>query len=84
LHDPYVEKWEERNLDINTGEINENGFDAVVIATPHDKYFTEGILQTILSNEDSMVIFDPNGAIPAEVMNKNSKHKFQVIGRGDV
>lgn len=84
LHDPYVEKWEERNLEINTGEITENGFDAVVIATPHDKYFSDGILQNILINEGSMVIFDPNGAIPAEIMNRNSKHKFQVIGRGDV
>jgi nucleotide sugar dehydrogenase len=85
LHDPFVEKWEEKNLDIHTETITETGFDAIIIGTPHDKYIKQGMLEEILSKNDSLpVVFDPHGVITATMMQKFSKYQFKIIGRGDV
>jgi UDP-N-acetyl-D-glucosamine dehydrogenase len=85
LHDPFVERWEEKELDIQTENIRETGFDAIIIGTPHDKYIKEGMLEEILSKEEKLsVVVDPHGIIPDALMQKYSKFKFKVIGRGDV
>ncbi|MBO6587235.1 MAG: nucleotide sugar dehydrogenase [Gracilimonas sp.] len=85
LHDPFVEIWEEKGVDIQTESIDETGFDAIIIGTPHDKYIKEGLLENILRKEDSLsVVIDPHGAITESMMQKFSNHKFKVIGRGDV
>lgn len=85
LHDPFVEIWEEKELEIQTENIKETGFDAIIIGTPHDKYIKEGMLEEILSKEERLsVVVDPHGVITDTLMQKFSKYQFKIIGRGDV
>ena len=85
LHDPFVPYWPEKDLNIQSDdEVFESDYDAVIIGTPHDYYFSEGKLEEFLAKADNTVIFDSHGAVTDFLRNENSKHKFKIIGRGDV
>lgn len=85
LHDPYVPFWEEMDIStINEEDVLSGSYDAVFVGAPHSDYFTGGLLERILSNHKSLVVFDPHGSIPAELREKFSNHTFKITGRGDV
>ena len=47
--------------------------------------FKENRFDKFLSKTDKLVVFDPHGVITDKLRQKYStKHKFKMIGRGDV
>ena len=84
IHDPFINYWPERNLYIFSEKMPLDNFDAIVMGTPHDYYFNDGNLNDLLKRQgQDTVIFDPHGAIPANIINQFSNLDFQKIGSGD-
>lgn len=87
LHDPYVAAWTEYGVETLSDQVVlSKQYDAVVLGTPHTSYFKAHLLQQILEkhNESGLAVFDPHGAIPAELRLKFQQHSFIITGRGDV
>jgi UDP-N-acetyl-D-glucosamine dehydrogenase len=85
LHDPYVSEWEEIAVVTESEkEILNKEYDAVIIGTPHSIYLNNGLLDKILSNHKSVVVFDPYGCISVDTRKKFLNHSFKITGRGDV
>lgn len=85
LHDPYVSFWQEYEVKTETTEeILSKKYDAVIMGTPHTKYFSDGLLEQVLSGHNDIFVFDPHGSIPSAIREKFPKNSFKIIGRGDV
>lgn len=86
LHDPFISYWTEKKVSVcSNDDLFNTNYDAVIIGTPHDYYIKENKLDEFLSKTNKLVVFDPHGAIKDELREKyNNKHKFRIIGRGDV
>jgi len=85
LHDPYVPFWQEYEVKTETTDVVLNKkYDAVIMGTPHTKYFKEGLLEQVLNGQNGIPIFDPHGSIPDSTREKFPKHSFIITGRGDV
>jgi len=83
IHDPFIDYWSERNLQIFSEKMPIDTFDAIVLGTPHNYYFNNGNLNELLIfQEQDTVIIDPHGAIPANITNQFSNLDFQKIGSG--
>ena len=54
------------------------------MGTPHAKYFSEGLLDEVLSGHNDIFVFDPHGSIPSTIRKNFPKISFKIIGRGDV
>ncbi len=87
LHDPYVEHWDETNLDISPDleKILVRNFDLVVISTAHSFYINSESLISTLLEKDSLMIYDTVGVLQnSEIDSLKAKHKLIVLGRGDL
>lgn len=85
LKDPYIKEWRGIDLQSDEGLNNAADLDAIIIGTPHTIYFKEGgILDNLLTHSEETLVVDSHGAIGDNYIEKNEKHKFLIIGRGDV
>lgn len=84
VHDPYVEFWEEVEVrPAKTEVVFNQRFDAVFLGCPHDIYINNGFFEKILRSKEAIFVFDPHGAIPANLKKKFSHHSYIITGRGD-
>lgn len=82
LHDPYVEKWDEYNIFMeSTQNVLEKEYDAVFIGCPHNQYLNTDLFNSILEKNKSLVIFDPHGVINEISINKYINHSLKTIGK---
>lgn len=86
LNDPYIDIWEEKGVKINN-DLKElkRDLDIIVIGTPHSIYFDEKVVDNLINNNSKKVlVVDSHGVISNDYIKKHNKHKFIIIGRGDV
>ena len=57
----------------------------LIIGTPHEYYLKGNRLFDFLTKTNELIFFDPHGVISDDFRLKfSTKHKFIIIGRGDV
>ena len=80
-HDPYVDYWDELNIEISKKLYKAKNFDAVVVAVPHKQYRD---LDLSVWGKGCSIILDANGVFSDEQRNlaRKSGIKIESIGRG--
>jgi UDP-N-acetyl-D-glucosamine dehydrogenase len=85
-HDPFIDKWEEMDIEINQDlnyHFNSNP-DVIIISTGHTIYQSKETVD-LIKKLDSIYIFDMIGHLSkSQIENLNKKHKVKVLGRGDL
>ncbi len=87
LHDPYVDFWEEKSLEVSSDleHLLEKEFDVLIFCTNHGEYINNApLIQTITTRKD-LFIFDTIGVLnqnEIELLKQN--HTVKVVGRGDI
>ena len=87
LHDPYVNVWEEKEIEVSSDldQLFKEDIDILVFCTNHSEYINNEWLIQSISNKKNNFIFDTVG-----VLNKNEinilkeSHTVKVVGRGDI
>ena len=86
IHDPFVEFWEELNLDVinSIDQIFNFDPDLLIFSTAHTFYKDSNFFEKIMDLK-KLLIFDTVGLFGDQQINRLSqKHKVSVIGRGDL
>lgn len=84
LHDPYINYWEEQNLEVdqNLGEVLSADYDLVIITTGHSIYKDQLFLDKLISKRP-IFVFDTIGIWST---NQNievaEKHQLLILGNG--
>tara|TARA_Y100000590_G_scaffold470251_1_gene663091 strand:+ start:3902 stop:5332 length:1431 start_codon:yes stop_codon:yes gene_type:complete len=85
-HDPYINFWEEKSLDIETDiykHLNVSP-DILILCTGHSIYKDDRIVDSLL-NLKRMFIYDTIGLLTNDQIDKLlNKHTVKVLGRGDL
>lgn len=87
LHDPYVDKWEEKSLQVpsDLSSLMKQNIDILVFCTNHSDYINNAVLVHALMGKRNMFIFDTVGVLSNEEIGKLKKqHVVKVVGRGDI
>lgn len=88
MHDPYVDFWEEKELQVNNDlqQQVDQPYDIVAICTGHVEYINNGwLMDNFLSRSEKLYILDTVGILnEEEIFMLKEKHTIKVLGRGDV
>ena len=86
VHDPYVNFWEEKQLQIHghLGEVLTQDFDVVVISAGHSKFRSRKFIDNLILARPKL-IYDSIGLLTEQDIKRLQKcSKVCVIGRGDI
>ena len=89
LHDPYVDLWEEKGIEVSSDlkQLLKEDIDILVFCTNHSEYINnEFLIQSISNNKNQKTfIFDTVGVLNQNEINiLKQSHTLKVVGRGDV
>lgn len=89
LHDPYVDIWEEKGLEVSSDldQLLKEDLDILVFCTNHSEYIkNETLIQSISNNKkQKKFIFDTVGVLNENEINiLKQNHTLKVVGRGDI
>jgi UDP-N-acetyl-D-glucosamine dehydrogenase len=89
LHDPYVDVWEEKGLEVSSDldQLSNEDIDILVFCTNHSEYINNTPLIEAISNNKNhkKFIFDTVGVLNQNEINiLKENHTLKVLGRGDV
>jgi UDP-N-acetyl-D-glucosamine dehydrogenase len=85
--DPYVEYWEEKDLNISSDFISllKKEWDIIIFSTSHDEYKNNQELIELILNQKNVFVFDTLGHLTEDQIKLiSSKHIVRVVGRGDI
>jgi len=87
LHDPYVDQWEEKSLNVSS-DLNlliEEQIDILIFCTNHSEYINSADLIHLLMQKEKLFILDTIGVLNENEINMlKQKHFVKVVGRGDL
>ena len=86
IHDPFVDFWEELDLQVfdSTEKIFEFNPEILIFTTAHSIYKQENFVDKILSLKP-LFIFDSVGLFnECQIQNLSTRHRISIIGRGDI
>ncbi len=87
LHDPYVQFWEEQNLDIeqDVQKLLENQQDIIIYCTSHSSYKDNVQMLESIKGQGQLLVYDTIGILSVEeITSLREKHAVVVLGRGDI
>ena len=89
LHDPYVDIWEEKGIEVSSDldELLKEDMDILVFCTNHSEYINNAHLVESISNSKNpnKFVFDTVGVLNQNEINKlKQNHNVKVVGRGDL
>jgi UDP-N-acetyl-D-glucosamine dehydrogenase len=89
LHDPYVDVWEEKGIEVSSDldQLLKEDIDILVFCTNHSEYINNNSLIQSISNKKNQnkFIFDTVGVLNQNEINVlKQSHTVKVVGRGDV
>ena len=89
LHDPYVEVWEEKGIEVSSDldQLLKEDIDILVFCTNHSEYINnESLIQSIsIKKNNNNFIFDTVGVLNENEINiLKENHTLKVVGRGDL
>jgi len=89
LHDPYVDIWEEKGIEVSSDldELLKEDMDILVFCTNHSEYINNASLVESISNNKNQkkFIFDTVGVLNQNEINiLKQSHTVKVVGRGDL
>jgi len=89
LHDPYVDIWEEKGIEVSSDldELLKEDMDILVFCTNHSEYINNASLVESISNNKNKkkLIFDTVGVLNQNEINRlKQSHTVKVVGRGDL
>ena len=89
LHDPYVDLWEEKGIEVSSDlkQLLKEDIDILVFCTNHSEYINnEFLIQSISNNKNQKTfIFDTVGVLNQDEINILKKfNTVKVVGRGDI
>jgi UDP-N-acetyl-D-glucosamine dehydrogenase len=86
LHDPYVDIWEEKGIEVSSDldQLLKEDIDILVFCTNHSEYINNTSLIESISNQKKF-IFDTVGVLNQNEINiLKQNHILKVVGRGDI
>lgn len=86
LHDPHVNYWEEKEVQVSGEHIPllGQGPDIIIISTGHSYYKEQHFVDDLMGMEP-LIIYDTVGLYSEiELQTLSKKHKVKVLGRGDI
>lgn len=86
FHDPFVDYWDELELDVisSVDQIFNYDPDLLIFSTAHALYKSKDFFEKVM-NFKSLLIFDSVGVFSdKQIKRLSQKHKVTVIGRGDI
>jgi len=86
IHDPFVDFWEELDLQVfdSAERIFEFNPEILIFSTAHSIYKQENFVDKIL-NLKPLSIFDSVGLFnECQIQNLSTRHRISIIGRGDI
>ena len=89
LHDPYVDLWEEKGIEVSSDlkQLLNEDIDILIFCTNHSEYINNKFLiQSISDNKNQKIfIFDTVGVLNQNEINiLKQSHTLKVVGRGDL
>ena len=89
LHDPYVDVWEEKGIEVSSDlkQLLEEDIDILVFCTNHSEYINnEFLIKSIsIKKNKNIFIFDTVGVLNENEINRiKENHTLKVLGRGDL
>ena len=89
LHDPYVDIWEEKGIEVSSDldQLLKQDIDILVFCTNHSEYLNNASLIESISNNKNQkkFIFDTVGVLNQNEINiLKQDHSLKVVGRGDI
>ena len=89
LHDPYVDIWEEKGIEVSSdlNELLKEDIDIFVFCTNHSEYINNASLVESISNNKNQkkFIFDTVGVLNQNEINiLKQSYTVKVVGRGDL
>ena len=89
LHDPYVEVWEEKGIEVSSDldQLLKEDIDILVFCTNHSEYINnESLIQSIsIKKNKNNFIFDTVGVLNENEINiLKESHTVKVVGRGNL
>jgi len=89
LHDPYVDVWEEKGIEVSSDlkQLLEEDIDILVFCTNHSEYINnEFLIKSIsIKKNKNTFIFDTVGVLNENEINRiKENHTLKVLGRGDL
>ena len=88
LHDPYVDFWEEKDLQVSNDlqQQVDQSYNIIAICTSHHEYMkNEWLIESLMSRFEKLLILDTVGVLnEKEIDILKEKHTLKILGRGDV
>lgn len=89
LHDPYVDLWEEKGIEVSSDlkKLLNEDIDILVFCTNHSEYINNKFLIQSISDKKNqkIFIFDTVGVLNQNEINiLKQSHTLKVVGRGDL
>ena len=87
LHDPYVSRWVEMSLDVETSlpHFFKEVFDVIIVTTAHRDYVMEDEIYDLINSSDKQpVIIDTVGLLDSKKLSASyiQDHNFYILGVG--